>query len=105
VERHLNDEPVTAAAPTFAYQLQKFYRRNRAYLRIAAAVAGLLVVSTVFSAYQAARATKQRNWAIDERQQKEAALVGLRDEKQAAEKALGAEQVALKIGLFSRICG
>jgi len=28
VQRHLNNEPVSAAAPTFGYQLKKFYRRN-----------------------------------------------------------------------------
>ena len=40
IERHLNNEPVTAVAPTFHYQLGKFYRRNRAQVRVAAGVAG-----------------------------------------------------------------
>ena len=78
VERHLNDEPVTAAAPTFAYQFQKFYRRNRAYLRVAAMVAGLLVLATVFSLYQAALATSQKNFARE-------ALQGEREALEAAQ--------------------
>jgi tetratricopeptide (TPR) repeat protein len=58
IQRHLNDEPVTAIAPTFGYQLQKFYRRNRGYMRAAAVVAGLLILTTAVATVQAVRATR-----------------------------------------------
>ena len=45
VQRHLNNEPVSAAAPTFGYQLKKFYRRNQSYMRAAAVVALLLIIN------------------------------------------------------------
>ncbi len=60
IRRHLDNEPVSAAAPTFRYQLSKFARRNRKYMRAAAVIAGLLVIAAVFSTYQAVRATRAR---------------------------------------------
>ncbi len=58
VQRHLNNEPVTAAAPTFGYQLKKFYRRNRGYMRAAAMVVGLLAIVSAFATFQAIRANR-----------------------------------------------
>ncbi|MCF7765749.1 MAG: serine/threonine protein kinase, partial [Verrucomicrobia bacterium] len=58
IRRHLDNEPISAAAPTFAYQFQKFYRRNRKYMRVAGVVASLLVVLTGVATLQAVRATK-----------------------------------------------
>jgi serine/threonine protein kinase/WD40 repeat protein len=58
IKRHLNNEPVTAAAPTFRYQLSKFARRNRKHMRVAVAAAALLLIALVFSAVQAVRATR-----------------------------------------------
>ena len=100
VERHINDEPVTAAAPTFAYQFQKFYRRNRGYLRAAALVAGLLVLLTVFSFYQAARATRQKDLAREEKQRADEAVESERNarviadsQKSQADKEKGKAQL------------
>jgi len=58
VQRHLNNEPVTAAAPTFGYQLKKFYRRNQVYMRAAAVVVVLLVAVASFATFQAFRAER-----------------------------------------------
>jgi len=58
IRRHLDNEPVSAAAPTFSYQLHKFYRRNRKYTRVAVVVAGLLVLATGFATVQAIRAKR-----------------------------------------------
>src|SRR5262249_38210016 len=41
IKRHLNNEPVSAAAPTFGYQLRKFYPRNRSYMRGGGGVSGI----------------------------------------------------------------
>ena len=60
----MDNEPVSAAAPTFTYQCQKFYRRNRKYMRVAAAVAGLLVLATGFATVQAIRAKRAERVAL-----------------------------------------
>ncbi|MDC0325728.1 serine/threonine protein kinase, partial [bacterium] len=48
LQRHLNDEPVDAAAPTFSYQLAKLYKRHQAYARLVIGTVLLLIVATVF---------------------------------------------------------
>ena len=57
VERHLNDEPVEASPPSARYRLGKFARKNRQALQVALGGAGLLVVATVVSTWQAVRAS------------------------------------------------
>ncbi len=57
LKRHLNHEPVTAVAPTLVYQLTKFYQRNRRFARWVGALGVLLLLATVFSLWQARRAT------------------------------------------------
>jgi eukaryotic-like serine/threonine-protein kinase len=47
--RFMNHEPVTAVAPTLAYQLAKFYRRNRKVARTAVAFAALLLAAALVS--------------------------------------------------------
>ena len=54
---------MTAAAPTFGYQLRKLARRNKKYARAAAVVAGLLAASATFASLQAFKATRERNRA------------------------------------------
>ena len=63
IRRHLTNEPVSAAAPSAAYQFQKFWRRNQAYMVTASIVAGLLIAAVLFSAIQAANATHARKKA------------------------------------------
>ncbi len=58
LKRHLNNEPVSAAAPNLSYQLLKFYRRNETPMNVAVVVAVLLLTATVFSTYQANRANR-----------------------------------------------
>jgi serine/threonine protein kinase/Flp pilus assembly protein TadD len=45
IERYLQDEPVQACPPSFAYRLRKFIRRNRTAVAAAALVVGLLLVA------------------------------------------------------------
>jgi serine/threonine protein kinase len=69
IRRHLGNEPVSAAAPTFSYQFRKFYRRKRKHMRVAAAIAVLLVLPTAFATFQAIRAMRAEEVAREARQQ------------------------------------
>ena len=57
IERFLGDEPVSARPPSAGYQLQKYARRHKAALRVAAAIAAVLVAATIVSLWLAVRAT------------------------------------------------
>ena len=45
IQRFLADEPVSATPPSAGYQFRKFARRNKAALRVAAAIAAVLVAA------------------------------------------------------------
>ena len=60
IKRHLNDEPVTAGAPSAGYRLSKFVRRNRVQVLASAAVASALLIGVVGFAWQAKVADEQR---------------------------------------------
>ncbi len=66
IQRHLNNEPVSAAAPQVFYKLGKFTRRHRKAVTTAAALVCLLVLSTVISAYFGLRATEAERRARQE---------------------------------------
>jgi len=100
IQRHLNDEPVSAAAPTFGYQLRKFARRNRKYARMAAAIAALLLVAALLATWQAVRATRAERAAIDEAARATAAQQQARENAsragESAQRAQDYEHRALK---------
>jgi aminoglycoside phosphotransferase (APT) family kinase protein len=56
LKRHLNNEPVVARPPSTAYRFQKLVRRNKLAFAAAACIAGVLVLSTIVSTWQAVRA-------------------------------------------------
>ena len=58
IRRHLDGEPVEAAAPTVSYRLRKFAVRHKAAVSIAAILGFILLGSTVFSSYMAVRANE-----------------------------------------------
>ncbi len=74
LQRYLADEPVQAARPSAAYRLRKFARRNRATVAAAGIVALAAAAGVAGTAWQAVRAT------------------GERDARQRALDDLGAEQ-------------
>jgi WD40 repeat protein len=74
LQRYLADEPVQAARPSVAYRLGKFARRNRGAVAAAGVVALAVVAGVAGTAWQAVRAT------------------GERDARQRALDVLGAEQ-------------
>jgi eukaryotic-like serine/threonine-protein kinase len=67
IERHLNDEPVTACSPSPVYRFGKFLRRHRAFVLGALAVALVLVGGIVGTSWGLLR-------ALAEARAKEAAL-------------------------------
>ena len=60
VRRHLANEPVSAAAPNFSYQWQKFYRRNRKPIHVGLAIMMGLVCLGGFAVMQVIKVQKQR---------------------------------------------
>ena len=58
VERHLNNQPVTAGRPSLTYKARKFVRRNRALVSGLAAVLAVLIIGTVVSLIFAFRAER-----------------------------------------------
>ena len=64
IQRHLQNETVSAAAPSLSYQFTKFAKRNKTFVRAAVAVATVMILATGFSSYWAIQAQKQkrRQW-------------------------------------------
>jgi serine/threonine protein kinase/tetratricopeptide (TPR) repeat protein len=58
VERHLNNEPITAGRPSVAYKARKFVRRHRALVSSLAAVLVVLIIGTIVSLIFAFRAER-----------------------------------------------
>ena len=58
IQRHIQNEPVTARPPSAAYRFQKAIRRNRVAFATGAIVAISLVFGITVSTWQAVRATK-----------------------------------------------
>jgi eukaryotic-like serine/threonine-protein kinase len=71
LERHLNHQPVAAAAPTLGYRMGKFIRRHRAGLAVASALVALLVAGVLVSAWEAVRARRAERTQSQLRQQTE----------------------------------
>src|SRR5215468_1508257 len=60
VERYLKDDPVEARPPSSWYRFTKMVRRNRTALRVAGVVAGVVVVGTAATLWQASLARADR---------------------------------------------
>ena len=80
IERHLNNEPVTAAPPGAGYRAKKFVHRHQAALAVGTALLLLLLAGVIGSTWQAVRATRA-----------ERAQAVLRRKAELAEKATQAE--------------
>ena len=98
IERYLNHEPVHAGPPTAAYRLRKFARKYQAALATAGLFIGLLVLASVFSTWQALRATRAEAVAEERRKEAEKAegqAINDRDEKERQRvRAVEAERAA-----------
>ena len=58
IRDYLSGDPVAACPPSAAYRSRKFARKHRKALSAAAAFAGLLILGSVLSAWEAIRATR-----------------------------------------------
>ena len=58
IDRFLSDQPVLAVPPSPVYLARKYMRRHKAAILAAAGILTLLLVATVFSSWQAIRATR-----------------------------------------------
>jgi serine/threonine protein kinase len=63
IQRHLQQEPVSAVAPSALYLFSKYARRHRAGLAAAAAIMFVLIAGSILSARQAVRATRAEKQA------------------------------------------
>ncbi|MEX0741245.1 MAG: serine/threonine-protein kinase, partial [Phycisphaeraceae bacterium] len=88
VQRHLDNEAVTACPPGAAYRFQKWVRRNKLAFAAVAAVTTALVLGIVGSSWQALRATKAERTQIKLREEADA------EKKIAQTEATKSEQVA-----------
>ncbi len=79
IRRYLEDQPITARPPSASYQLQKFARRHKALVAGTGTVFVVLVAGIVASTWQAMRASRAEQSAIQQR-----------------DRAAGAEQTATK---------
>lgn len=94
LEHFLNQEPVSAAAPTARYRVGKFVSRHRVGLAVTAGFALLLVLGTIVSVWQAVRATRLRERAQANEQIAVRARAGEATQRQAAEAALRRAEAA-----------
>jgi tetratricopeptide (TPR) repeat protein/tRNA A-37 threonylcarbamoyl transferase component Bud32 len=74
IQRHLNNEPVTAAAPSATYRLQKFVRRHRTGVLVGSVLLLTLVTGIVGTTWGMLEALHQKREA--ERQKQEAERQG-----------------------------
>ncbi|MBX3415186.1 MAG: protein kinase, partial [Pirellulales bacterium] len=63
IARFLADQPVEAGPPSTVYRVRKFARRNRSLLTTTVTLAGILVLATFFSSWQAIRAKRAERQA------------------------------------------
>jgi len=92
VQRHLNNEPVTARPPSNLYRLHKLVQRNRLAFAASATVAMTILLALAFLLVSNVRTTRERN-------QKEIAL----QEKAAALDAANASEQRAKEELFASL--
>jgi eukaryotic-like serine/threonine-protein kinase len=63
IRRHLEGLPVIARKDTFSYRAGKFVRRNKAGVAAAALIVSMLIAGIIATAWQAKRASEQRDRA------------------------------------------
>jgi serine/threonine protein kinase/tetratricopeptide (TPR) repeat protein len=94
VQRHLDGDAVEACPPSAIYRLRKFARKHRASLATATALAALLVLATVLTAWQAVRAIQAEQMALREAHRaKEAEARALHQEEHARRSAAESQAV------------
>jgi len=88
IERHLNHQPVSAAAPSAVYRMRKFVRRHRVGLAMAAGLFALFAVGVAGIAWQAVRETRAEREQSQLRREAEKAQKDTEEQKRRVEAAL-----------------
>ncbi len=91
VKRHLSDEPVKAAKPSFSYQLTKLYKRHRTPFVATVTVSLILVIATLVSLSQAKLARDATATATAATRSEAALRIEAQEQAEAA-KELAEEQ-------------
>jgi serine/threonine protein kinase/WD40 repeat protein len=94
IKRHLNDEPVTAGAPSARYKLRKFVKRNRARVIAGGIIFAALVTGFVGTTAGFIQARRARIDADREAEQaRRAGAVALREKREAQRQAYSANML------------
>lgn len=96
LKRHLNSEPVSAAAPSVTYQFRKLYTKHKIVVRAVAAISTSLIVATVVSGYLAFRMDRLRQDADQLRGEAEAE----RNRAKSAEQEALSRSIDLENNLY-----
>jgi serine/threonine protein kinase len=115
VERYLRQEAILARPPSTSYRFRKFVQRNRASVATAILIAGALVAGAALATWQAVRATRAEDQALQaakaartsaeaEKKAKDEAVAAGRAEKKAKEEALARESETRSVLDFVQTC-
>jgi tetratricopeptide (TPR) repeat protein len=96
VERHLNNEPVTAAGPSALYRMGKFARRHRFGLVMAGLLASFSIAGAVVGLAQALRAERAERQAILNLTNEKKTSLALQDSLARVEREKAKKERALK---------
>jgi len=98
VERHLQDEVVTAGPPSQVYRLRKFARRNRLGVAVAASLLAALVIVAVWQTIQSQIIARERDRAMASERLSLARAEIDRDATAAVAYALASLEIAPQAG-------
>jgi WD40 repeat protein len=87
LQRHLDDEPVMAAAPSLSYQLTKFVKKHRTLVIFAVILSVVLFLATIVSGSLAVNMNGLRKEAVDLRQTESDLRIAAQKESARAVKA------------------
>lgn len=96
IERHLADEPILAGPPSVAYQVRKFYRRNRA-----AALVAMLIFTTLLIALGGTALA----WAQERDAKQQAEQAQAEAQQRADDLAIQTRKAEKTIEIFQRLLG
>jgi WD40 repeat protein/serine/threonine protein kinase len=100
LERHLDNEPVSARPPSPGYRFQKFVRRNKLAVSAATAVTVVLVLGVLVSTWEAVRATHMRKRAEANEQK---ALAAQANEATQRRRAEAGEEQGRRLGYAGKM--
>jgi WD40 repeat protein len=97
IQRHLNDEPITARPPSRLYEFQKTVRRHKIGFAVATALVLLLALGVVISSWQAIRAARAERGQAALRQRAEGAETTAKQQEMLARRRFYAAEMNLAI--------